>query len=523
MTRQAYSYIRWSSSAQTSGDSLRRQVEASKAACAAHGWQLVDKSLIDMGISAYTGENLKEGALGQFIQLVKKGQIAKGSVLIIENFDRLSRQKLTDATELLLEIVNLGIAIYTTMDNRLIDKHELNNNPGCMLVVSISLMLANQDSEKKSIRLLEVNAKKRIDASQGKIIKRNIPFWLRVEEDGKELVWVIDEYGSWIMNMAYNLRDLGMGNVEIARLFNSRNYKIPMSVNKGTVFTATQINSWMDKPAVIGTLKYRNKNHGTTPNYYPPIIEEDLYFSVQYKIKNNVVAVGPKGVNHGNLFSGLMKCSCGSKLRYFRGEATRKLKRSTETKTYVYRTMKCIAALNHAGCNADLLDYDNFELEVLDYLFHNAELSIVDNTKIDDLVLLQSQLELLKAQERSYNSAIAGGLLNETIIKSANEVGLQIKELNFKIRDYIPEIPQRMIVDDFVKSYMEFLRETTDVMKRGTLAQSLKLLNVKVVVHEKNVNSSRLIWLHIGGKIVDYMLEENPRIKKPRTLAIQIE
>lgn len=274
--RHAYSYIRWSSAAQAGGDSLRRQVEASKAACRTHGWQLVEKSLIDMGISAYNGDNIREGALGQFIELVKRGQILKGSVLIIENLDRLSRQRLTDATELLLEIVNLGIAIYTTMDNRLIDRNELNNNPGCMLVVSIGLMVANQESEKKSVRGLEVNAKKRVDASQGKIIKRNIPFWLRVEKEGKELVWAVDEYGSWLMNLVYELKEAGMGNVEIARHFNSLNYKIPSPLVKSTTWTATQINSWADKPAVIGTLKYRNKNHGTTPDYYPAIIDRAI-------------------------------------------------------------------------------------------------------------------------------------------------------------------------------------------------------------------------------------------------------
>jgi DNA invertase Pin-like site-specific DNA recombinase len=95
---RAYSYIRMSSPEQARGDSLRRQVERSEQFAAQHGLVL-DKEfrLSDIGKSAYSGENLKTGALGRFLVAVRAGKIERGSLLIVESLDRLSRQKVIAA------------------------------------------------------------------------------------------------------------------------------------------------------------------------------------------------------------------------------------------------------------------------------------------------------------------------------------------------------------------------------------------------------------------------------------------
>ena len=62
---RAYSYIRMSTDVQLRGDSLRRQLEASSDYAAKHGLELVEESrLQDIGISAFKGANVSEGALG---------------------------------------------------------------------------------------------------------------------------------------------------------------------------------------------------------------------------------------------------------------------------------------------------------------------------------------------------------------------------------------------------------------------------------------------------------------------------
>src|SRR5262245_49272109 len=99
--RRAYSYIRFSKRVQANGDSLRRQLEGTQAYCDRKGLLLDDGlRLHDLGVSAYRGKNADVGALATFLEAVRIGRVPKGSVLIIESLDRLSRSEIDDAFEL---------------------------------------------------------------------------------------------------------------------------------------------------------------------------------------------------------------------------------------------------------------------------------------------------------------------------------------------------------------------------------------------------------------------------------------
>ena len=104
---------------QLKGDSRRRQLEASKAYADANGLDLSeDTQLEDIGISAFMGANVRDGALGRFLGAVKAGSIKPGSYLIVESLDRLSRQQVLTAQALFLSIIQAGINLVTLADNR---------------------------------------------------------------------------------------------------------------------------------------------------------------------------------------------------------------------------------------------------------------------------------------------------------------------------------------------------------------------------------------------------------------------
>src|SRR5262249_9170345 len=89
---KCYSYIRFSGQRQEAGDSYRRQMALAEEAALQEGVPLDQTlSLADKGISAFRGANWQRGYLGQFLDLVDAGVIAKGSILIIERVNRLSR------------------------------------------------------------------------------------------------------------------------------------------------------------------------------------------------------------------------------------------------------------------------------------------------------------------------------------------------------------------------------------------------------------------------------------------------
>ena len=95
---KAYSYIRFSSIKQQKGDSVERQIRLSENYAAKHGLELdTELNLSDLGISAYDRSNLSKGALGQFLKLIEGNRIQKGSYLLVESLDRLSRDKVMDA------------------------------------------------------------------------------------------------------------------------------------------------------------------------------------------------------------------------------------------------------------------------------------------------------------------------------------------------------------------------------------------------------------------------------------------
>ena len=97
MPTVAYSYARFSSVAQSDGDSERRQLEDAHRYAAERGFVLNESLGVDRGLSGFSGENLAAGVLGEFVRQARDGEIAKGSVLIVENPDRISRQKFATA------------------------------------------------------------------------------------------------------------------------------------------------------------------------------------------------------------------------------------------------------------------------------------------------------------------------------------------------------------------------------------------------------------------------------------------
>ena len=98
---KAYSYIRFSTPEQEKGDSLRRQEEEARKYAVEHGFNLDESQKFkDLGKSGYKGFNRINGALNDFLNLVNSGEIPKGSVLIVEHLDRLSREKVSDALTL---------------------------------------------------------------------------------------------------------------------------------------------------------------------------------------------------------------------------------------------------------------------------------------------------------------------------------------------------------------------------------------------------------------------------------------
>ena len=329
MAPRAYSYVRFSTPEQRKGDSLRRQTEFSERYAAEHGLVL-DNSLRlqDLGVSAYSGEHLSDkGTLGQFLKLVEKGKIEKGSVLLVENLDRLSRQEITKALQQFLDIINKGIKIVTLIDNREYTEETVNANPA-ELMISLSIMArAHEESATKSRRLMKAWEEKRKQIGRVKLTA-NCPAWLRLNE-AKTQFEIIEDRKKTIRRI-FDMRLAGKGMIGIVKELNSTpGIWKPESTNKrkqGEGWRECYVRKILQNRSAIGEFQPRRMLKGkpepigeVIPDYFPAVIDKDIFYRVQEQFRQNVHKGGQTGKVR-NLFGHIAKCGyCGSSMAVFNG------------------------------------------------------------------------------------------------------------------------------------------------------------------------------------------------------------
>jgi DNA invertase Pin-like site-specific DNA recombinase len=179
MARKVIPYSRFSGKRQEAGDSQRRQDALAEQAAREEGGVL-DRTitLSDRGVSAYRGANWKRGDLGKFLDLVDAGLIARGSVLVIEQVNRLSRMPWMAQVELWKEILGRGIVIRTCVPPARYTAENMDDlATGCPVV--LFMMLGHLDSRQKAEWVRAAWAqKKRRAAAEGTPHGRGCPEWI---------------------------------------------------------------------------------------------------------------------------------------------------------------------------------------------------------------------------------------------------------------------------------------------------------------------------------------------------------
>ncbi len=115
---------------------------------------------------------------------VREGRIAKGSTLIVENIDRISRLPPDEANEIIMKIVRAGVNIATTSPEQLYTKDNI-RSIATWIPLQVAQSLAAEDSKKKSDRLADAWAAKRKALTDGTKISSLGPTWLKLSADRK--------------------------------------------------------------------------------------------------------------------------------------------------------------------------------------------------------------------------------------------------------------------------------------------------------------------------------------------------
>lgn len=389
-TTKAFSYIRFSTPKQAQGDSYRRQLEQAQEYCLAHGLVLDDKAIEDFGVSAFRGNNRSDGSLGHFIDAVKRGEIEKGSYLLVESVDRLSRQAIPAALGQFLEIINEDIVIVTLSDNQVYRSSDVDFTK---LIISIVYMArANDESEMKSrrSRAAWTNGRKEARENHKVITNARLPSWLRLE-DGN-IVPIPERVA--IINEMFQMAQTGQGYQQIAKVFIDKGYN---TFGQGKVWRPAGIQSVIKSRALIGEFQPHVIHEGKRVpdgepilNYYPTVVSPALFAEVQHVVdkRNNHSGSYRKGL-FNNIFSGVIRCQCGESLR-FQNKGSKGKERN-----YLVCPMQGVT-----GCDLPYLLYSRFEPQLLQSL---SRLSLVVkkrqpqtgkiSTLKDELAVLQDELK----------------------------------------------------------------------------------------------------------------------------------
>jgi len=310
----AFSYIRCSTPEQIKGDTKRRQIEAAEKYARENGLILSEDGYEDLGISAFRGKNTAEGSeLAALIAAIKAGKIPKGSTLIIENLDRLSRNFITESLPLFMDIIRCGVTIVTLMDRKVYSQESIRKNPFDLMYSIMILARGHEESAAKSERIQAAWSTAQKNANTVKI-RQSYPAWLELR-DNKFKVLAVN--ASVIQNIYKQYLD-GKGTGAIARDLNTRG--IPTFTGKK--WYQTTVKFYLRFPAAIGEYHVGKREAGkkvktgqVVKDYYPRIIEEADYYRAQAKLTLNPSRIGRPQRPDANLFSGIIKCGyCGGSM-----------------------------------------------------------------------------------------------------------------------------------------------------------------------------------------------------------------
>ncbi|WP_342162560.1 recombinase family protein [Methylobacterium sp. SD21] len=364
----AYSYIRMSTERQVTGDSLRRQLDMSREWAERHNVTL-DGSLRDIGVSAFKGRNRREGALGRFLEMVEQGTVRRGSYLLVESLDRLSRDQVLEALSLFLEIIRSGITIVTLGDDQVYSQETVGND-WSKLIISLTIMArAHEESLRKSQRIQKsYEARRAMYAEGGYAFTLITPGWLTATKVGRgKYEFAFNEHAATVRRI-FDMAANGMGQNAIAQTFNREGVPTFKSTSDG--WFAGMVGRVLNgrdtlgefQPNKTGPKKKAIPVGDPIQGYFPAVVTPEVWAKAQQQKRPYKDTGGRKGTLFTNLLSGLGKCE------HCRGSMTVQSNTRRNFSPFTKHYITCSNRKRGKGCpeHARLFHYDKIEAAILD-------------------------------------------------------------------------------------------------------------------------------------------------------------
>ena len=445
---KAYSYKRFSTPAQAEGDSLRRQTAMAQA-WADHEGVLLDTelNLTDEGVSAYTGANRDVGALGAFLQAVREGVVPKGSWLLVENLDRLSREPAVDASYMMQSIIREGVTVVDLSDNgRQYNLETLRSPEGLMYLMAMLLSFArgNQESAEKGRRVAAAYAeKRRVFATDAKLTEpytKRLPAWIRWNENTSS--YQLIEERATLLRWMFEMADDGLGIHSIAAHLNETKVDTWGAGGwKAAYWHRSYIRKLLSNKAAIGifvphrVVKVDGKRtkqripEAPIAHRFPAAVDRELFERVNARLNTTEARGRNAKAPVRSIFAGVMKC------RHCDGTVTRINKGE-----HVY--LVCSAAHAKAGTHP----YESVPyMEAVDAFMRGLGTTLDSAPRGNDTAQMDAEIEALQINVDA-GEIIVGELLDTVISDKSRAARLRLRDAERELeqkRDSLRNLMER--------------------------------------------------------------------------------
>lgn len=379
-------YARFSSDNQRE-ESITAQLRAASDYCKKHGYEIV-KEYIDEAFSARTDDR------PAFQQMISDAQKGIFELLITYKIDRFARNRY-DAAFYKRILLRSGVKVIYT-------EQKIDDSPESVILESVLEGMAEYFSKNLS---KEVKKGMRENALQAKHNGGTPPLGYDVAPDK---TYQINEDEAVTIRRIFRDYAKGKSLAKICLELNEAGIK----TKRGSAFGKNSLHDLLKNPKYIGQYAFGRsstntdgKRNGRNPskeiivleNAIPSIIEKETWDKVQSKFRKNVISTKEKGIY---LFSGLLRCSCGSTLVGNRYQG--------RTKEYSY--YRCNNSTRTGQCKSPKFQKEPLEAFLLEKIFpmifseDNAKLFLQSvNEKI--AIYAQENLSHIKTLEKEKKSS----------------------------------------------------------------------------------------------------------------------
>lgn len=494
--QNAYSYVRLSSKKQLTGAGIDRQTQKAEQICREKGWTLSKKTFQDLGVSAFTGKNLLKGDLALFIRLASEGKLEPNPVLIVEAFDRFSRQDINESESAFLDLLRAGVAVHIAFTGRTLTRASA-NELSARFEILLGLKTAYEFSANLSRRVKNAKRRKVAAIAAGKTVNVSemAPSW--VDWNAKTQMHELNEKADFVRTI-FNRYLAGDSIVSIAKGFN----KLKQPAFRGGIWQTASIRYILGCRAVTGEFKRQ-------PGVFPSVVSSTDFDRAQVLLDKNK---GRRGKPAGliNLFRGMVHCTgCG-----YRITMSRNRKRN-------YAYYRCTQPIRGACANKFLCRSDLLEEEFFVHVLRTHPDEVIATARDDARTALEAlRIEKQAAEKkRSLLLDLCDRFTGAELSKKYAEADELVNSLDLKIREAegkmsasnsVPSAFGRMneIIagDDFAKleEYLVTIQKTlADREKREKLQQAIGEIVSRI---DLNLLHFNVVVTFTTGKQVDYQM-----------------